>query len=284
MTRLLAISDLHVNRPSNRDAVDALRGAPGDWLLLGGDIGDGPEDLDFVLERMIDRFERVLWVPGNHELWWRRPDEAFGVERYADLIELCQGRGVLTPEDPWPVWTGPGGPVRVAPLFVGYDYTFGGADVPAGRDAVCAWAAEDGIYATDERLLRTDPYPDMAAWCADRVALTEARLEAATDLPLVLLNHYPLRHELVRFGRIRRYLPWCGTAATRDWHTRFPVRVSVHGHLHMRATDWVDGVRFEEVALGYPQHWRQDAGAATYLREILPGRAHVGCGGPVWHP
>jgi hypothetical protein len=49
----------------------------------------------------------------------------------------------------------------------------------------------------------------------------------------------------------------------------------VTGHLHVRRTDWIDGVRFEEVSLGYPRQW-EDAKTVgndinTMLREILPG-------------
>ncbi len=49
----------------------------------------------------------------------------------------------------------------------------------------------------------------------------------------------------------------------------------VYGHTHRRATDVLEGVRFEEVSLGYPRDWAQDAGMAAYLRQILPapGRA-----------
>jgi hypothetical protein len=49
--------------------------------------------------------------------------------------------------------------------------------------------------------------------------------------------------------------------------------VVVSGHLHVRSTRWIEGVRFEEVSLGYPRHWQPDLGAAAYLRQILPGPA-----------
>ncbi len=52
---------------------------------------------------------------------------------------------------------------------------------------------------------------------------------------------------------------------------RFPVKVVVSGHLHIRGTSWRDGVRFEEVSLGYPRQWRAERGIGTYFREILPG-------------
>lgn len=106
-----------------------------------------------------------------------------------------------------------------------------------------------------------------------------SRVSAGPAQPL------PLRRDLVRLYRIPRFIPWCGARATEDWHTRFPVDVVVHGHLHMRATDWRDGVRFEEVAVGYPRHWRAERGFEGYLRTILPRvpAPPQGEGGPVWH-
>jgi hypothetical protein len=117
------------------------------------------------------------------------------------------------------------------------------------------------------------------------VAEAEKRLaEAARRGPLVLINHWPLRRDLVRLRRIPRFSIWCGTRRTEDWHLRFGARVVVSGHLHVRATDWRDGVRFEEISLGYPDHWRGERGATGYLREILPGPAHPGGDAPTtWH-
>ena len=100
----------------------------------------------------------------------------------------------------------------------------------------------------------------------------ERRLEEASGRgKLVLINHFPLRQDLVRLFHIPRFSIWCGTRLTEDWHVRFPVSVVVSGHLHIRSTDWRDGVRFEEVSLGYPRHWRQNRGMDSYLREVLPG-------------
>jgi hypothetical protein len=72
---------------------------------------------------------------------------------------------------------------------------------------------------------------------------------------------------------IPRFSIWCGSRGTADWHLRFGASVVVSGHLHVRSTRWIEGVRFEEVSLGYPRHWRPDLGAGAYLRQILPGPA-----------
>lgn len=282
--KLWAIGDLHVNRPANREAVADLEARPGDWLILAGDVADRIEDVEWALDVLGSRFARLLWVPGNHELWTVPRESERGVARYRRLVEACRERGVLTPEDPWPRWPGEGPPTVIAPCFLLYDYSF----APQGVEDPVAWAAEQGIRAVDERLLHFDPHPSREAWCAERLRITEERLRQVPEgHRIVLINHWPLRRDLVRIYAVPRYVPWCGTRATEDWHRRFPIHVAVHGHLHMRATDWRDGVRFEEVALGYPRHWRQGRGAGAYLREILPGRLRQppagGWGGPVWH-
>lgn len=277
---LWAISDLHLGYAKNRAALDALTARPADWLIVAGDVGETLAQLRDCFDLLTDRFARVLWVPGNHELWTHPVDKettARGVERYRLCVEAARLYGVLTPQDPYATFAGH----TLVPMYLGYDYTW----APPGVTDVAAWAAEAGIVPADERLLHPDPHPSRQAWCAARLDYTRRRLEQL-DGPTVLINHYPLRKDLVRLERIPRFVPWCGTAATEDWHRRYKATVVVTGHLHLRATDWRDGVRFEEVAIGYPRHWKIDRGIDTYLRRILPADGIEappgGEGGPEW--
>ncbi|MCB9682706.1 MAG: metallophosphoesterase [Alphaproteobacteria bacterium] len=282
--RLLATSDLHVNHTGNAQAVKDLAAHPDDWLLVVGDVADRLEHVAWALDQLRQRFAKVIWVPGNHELWSVGPDADRGLLRYARLVDLARRLDVHTPEDGWIRWPGEGPPRAIVPMFLLYDYTFVPDDV--GPDGAVAWAAADGIRATDEVLLHPDPFPSRQAWCAERVARTEALLATVPpDHRTVLVNHWTLRHDLVRLYSVPRYAPWCGTTATEDWHVRHRAEVVVSGHLHMRATDWRDGVRFEEVSLGYPRHWHGERGLASYLRTILPGPDAPGPhhGGPIWH-
>jgi 3',5'-cyclic AMP phosphodiesterase CpdA len=281
--RLLALSDVHVNHGSNLDALAAIGPHPEDWLIVAGDVCERPSELEATLDLLGERFAKLLWVPGNHELWAVGKDAPRGVARYMDLVRICRERGVLTPEDPYIAWPGQHDLVLV-PMFLLYDYTFS----PDGMDpdAARAWAREAGIRCMDEVMLRPDPYPTIDAWCRARVEATERRLDALpAGTRTVLINHWPLRRDLVRLYRIPRFSPWCGTRATEDWHVRYRADVVVTGHLHMRATDWRNGTRFEEVSLGYPRHWTQERGAASYLRTVLPGPPPPpsGFGGPNWH-
>ena len=108
----------------------------------------------------------------------------------------------------------------------------------------------------------------MAEWCRARVAATQARL-AALDGPAVLVSHWPLIPAPVAALRHPAYAPWCGTTLTADWHTRYPVVAAVYGHLHIPRTTYHDGVRFEEVSVGYPREWRRRGAAPPLPRVIL---------------
>ncbi|RIV39106.1 metallophosphoesterase family protein [Micromonospora radicis] len=271
--QLLGVSDLHVSYAENRAVVDALRpDRPDDWLLVAGDVADRFEDVEWALRLLRERFGTVVWAPGNHELWTVPADPVTlrGEARYRQLVELCRRLGVHTPEDPYPVWEGADGPVTVAPLFVLYDYSFlaPGASTKAESLRI---AERSGVVCTDEFLLHPEPYDSREAWCAARVAYTERRLAALPpDRPTVLVNHYPLVREPTDVLWYPEFAQWCGTTRTADWHLRFRAAAVVYGHLHIPRTSWHDGVRFEEVSLGYPREWRRRGDSPQPIRRILP--------------
>jgi predicted phosphodiesterase len=271
--KLFAVSDLHLANRINLQALEALPPHPQDWLILAGDIGEMEEHLQVALVLLSTRFRQLVWVPGNHDLW-TLPSAALplkGEARYQRMVSLCRDFGVLTPEDPYALWPGEDRDYLLVPLFLLYDYSFRPPHIPV--ESAVEWAAESGVVCTDEELLITDPYSSAAAWCAHRCQETEKRLaKAATSgNPMILINHFPLRQDMAQLRRFPRFSLWCGTRRTEDWHTRFPVSVVVYGHMHIRGTHYRDGVRFEEVSLGYPRDWSHKRGLDYYLREILPG-------------
>jgi hypothetical protein len=268
--RLLAISDLHLAHEPNRVALGGMADHPDDWLIVAGDVGERPDHLVLAMRTLTSRFKRIVWTPGNHDLWCR-PDtavDARGEARYRELVAIAQSFGALTPEDPYAEWPDEPG-TFIVPMFLLFDYTFTPGEMSV-EDAV-AWARESGVVCSDEHLLDPRPWPSRAAWCHARCASTEARLEALpAGARTVLVNHWPLRYDLARPPRIPRFSVWCGTMRTEGWPRRYRARVVVSGHLHFRTTLWRQGVRFEEVSLGYPRDWRQERGIDWYVRDILP--------------
>lgn len=277
--RLLAVSDLHVRHEQVRDVVRALRpGSPGDWLLVAGDVGESVADITWALSLLRDRFARVVWVPGNHELWTAPgdPEDLRGELKYRHPVGRCRELGVDTPENPYPVWRGEGGPAVVVPLFLLYDYGF----LPPGafsRAHAMRLADEAGVICTDEFLPDPNPYPSREAWCRARLAATRTRLrDLPAGLPTVLVNHFPLVRDPTRALRRPEFALWCGTTATADWPVRYRAAAVVHGHLHIPRTLRRDGVPHHEVSLGYPREWQRfprPPAVAGPRAGRLPGRA-----------
>jgi len=273
---LLAVSDLHVGFSENRPLVEALKpGTSSDWLIVAGDVGEFVADIEWALRLLSERFAKVIWVPGNHELWTHSRDTITlrGAERYQYLVAMCRRLGVITPEDPYPVWEDDSGPTVIAPLLLLYDYTFRPEGATTKEEGL-AKAYSTGVVATDEMLLHPDPFPSIDAWCDARLAQTERRL---AGLPAgsrtVLVNHFPLVREPTLVLRFPEFAQWCGTVRTADWPRRFNATAVVYGHLHIPRTIWHDGVRHEEVSLGYPREWQRRNTPPRIPRPIIPASA-----------
>lgn len=271
--RLLALSDLHVAYPENREIIENLRPeSEADWLVLAGDVGELFADIEWALRTLSERFATVVWVPGNHELWTHPGDPVRlrGNERYGHLVQLCRSLGVVTPEDPYRVWDGPDGAVTIVPLFLLYDYTF----LPDGaltKKQGLSLAYETGVVCSDESLLHPDPYPSREAWCWARIEASERRLATRDPaLPVIFVNHYPLIRQPTRVLRYPQFAQWCGTTRTADWHLRFNAAAVIYGHLHIPRTTWHDGVPFEEVSIGYPREWQRRQVRPGVPRQIRP--------------
>ena len=268
--RLLATSDLHISHRLNRAALSTLGTYPDDWLIVAGDIGEKSTHLKEALDELLRRFARVIWTPGNHDLWCPAgaTDRTRGLARYEELVSMCRDRGVLTPEDPYvELPFAPG--TWLVPMFLLFDYSFRPSGVAA--EAALDWAREEGVLSGDEWMIDPHPFASIPDWCADRCARTAARLDALpATASTILVNHWPLRYDLARPPRVPRFSIWSGTTRTEDWAKRYRAAVVVSGHLHLRTTLWRDGVRYEEVSLGYPRDWNPARGIDWYLRDLLP--------------
>jgi 3',5'-cyclic AMP phosphodiesterase CpdA len=235
-------------------------------------VAEKTTDIEWTLRMLSARFKTVVWVPGNHELWTLSTDpvQLRGEARYQYLVSMCRRLGVVTPEDRFPVWMGAGGPSVIVPLFVLYDYSFR-PDGTTNKAEALALAYETGIVCSDEAVLYPDPYPSRDAWCHARLEATERRLAGLRPgIRTILVSHFPLTREPTRVLRYPEFAQWCGTDRTADWHLRFSAQAVVYGHLHIPGTSWQDGVRFEEVSLGYPRELDTNPERPRSLRQILP--------------
>ena len=126
--RLLAVSDLHVSHPRNRRWV----GGPA-ARLAGGLAARGRRRGREGRGHRVDAAHAR--GPVRHRRLGARQPRAVGApaatrsscaarRATSTWSALCRELGVITPEDPYPVWTGAGRPAVIVPLFLLYDYTF----------------------------------------------------------------------------------------------------------------------------------------------------------------
>jgi predicted phosphodiesterase len=267
---IYAISDLHLANKVNQKALINLPDYGKDWLTLAGDIGETEEQLRFALSVLKLKFGKIIWTPGNHDLW-TFPLSSYslkGEEKYNKLVAICHEYGVCTPEDKYQIYNSNGQEYCLAPIMTLYDYSFKPNDIQNGKEL--EWAAESGVICADEDLLFSYPYKSVSTWCNIRCTYTEKRLNAIQkDVPIIVINHYPLLKKLGKIYTFPRFSIWCGTTLTEKWLDQFNIEIVIYGHLHIRSSKNIDGIRHEEVSFGYPQDWDKSKGLDFYLRKII---------------
>lgn len=120
--RILCLSDLHTDHPSNFDWVtghcEQLQ--PNDVLIVAGDISHKLSTFRDSLRLLVDRCH-VMFVPGNHEAWLEKNDEKPGssFQKLESIYAVCREEGALVD----PVFIEGSSPVWILPLEAWYDGT-----------------------------------------------------------------------------------------------------------------------------------------------------------------
>ena len=270
---LWAISDLHTGHTGNKPITESLYPASADdWLIVAGDVGERTDEIRWALDLLRKRFAKVIWVPGNHELWTtnRDPMQIFGKARYDYLVNMCDEMGIITPEHPFPVWTEEGGPATIVPMFLLYDYTF----LPAGRRDQGRGAGhrpgtQRGRHRRVPAVLRALRHPRRL------VPRPGVRYPQAARGPR-LDGRRPCWSTTSRWcaspaTRCSTRSSRCGAAPPRPPTGTRATTLSVRSTATCtsRAPPGTTVCGIEEVSVGYPREWRRRK-PYRWLRQILP--------------
>ncbi len=237
--RLFAVSDLHVDYPDNAQWVQSLSrwDYRDDALIVAGDLSHRPHLLGACLGELAARFARVLFVPGNHDLWVLGEDPGkTSLDKLDEVRRLAHDHGATTR-----AWRH--GATLVAPLLGWYDHGFG----EPGEELKQAWM--------DYRACRWPPGYDAA-----RIA---AHLAALDPLPprkgvarTITVSHFLPRLDLIPDyvpARHRILDPVLGSAGIERRLRALGADLHVYGHSHINRDVVLDGVRYVNNAFGYPQ-------------------------------
>src|SRR5580658_1181760 len=119
--RVFALSDIHIDYDVNAKWIANLSIAEyqDDVLILAGDVTDIRRLLDWCLTALGRRFKKVLFVPGNHDLWVIREDrEKNSLQKFDDVCAVVESSGASM--QPFRARG-----LSIIPLLGWYDYSFG---------------------------------------------------------------------------------------------------------------------------------------------------------------
>ena len=232
--RLFATSDLHTDYKENFRWLQELSDTDylQDTLIVAGDISDRLEVIRETLLLLRSKFRKLLFTPGNHELWVRS-EEINSLDKFQRILNLCEELDIATkPLRVDGVW--------VVPLFSWYDGVF--------EPEMRAWA--------DFHFCK---WPDDATPLADYFLRLNKPHLRQYDAPVITFSHFLPRSDLLPPKEYLK-ITWLGhvsICAALDAQIRqLNSRVHVCGHTHTTFDVVIDEVRYVQNAVRYPKERR----------------------------
>jgi Icc-related predicted phosphoesterase len=240
--RVFALSDIHIDHAVNARWIKNLSAADytADLLILAGDVTDILKSLEWCLGLLAARFRKVLFVPGNHDLWvMRDQEEKTSLKKFDQIAAIADSAGVsMSPLH----WSG----LSIYPLLGWYDYSFGEPSTllkAAWMDyRACRWPS-----GFDERRITQH----FASLNETHIARSEGALTEHANQTVITFSHFLPRKDVVPPGR-GLLDPVLGSAGLDHQLRRCKPSLHVFGHSHVNRTLTIDGVTYVNNAFGYP--------------------------------
>lgn len=263
---MYAVSDIHVDYPQNLEWVLGLdcQGYQADVLLLAGDVSEDMMLLERVLRGCVERFAKVMFVPGNHDLWVRRCTHDCSLAKFEGILKLCSELGVAT--EPFE-YAG----VEFLPLFSWYDFSFGSIDRSlrlGWRDFyACSWPESLPDSHAITRYFH-ELNSGVFEWIKTRSAHRDRECHGLAPNPRITCSHFLPAIELMPSWvpeSKRTVYPVLGSVELGAQVRRLAPDVHVYGHSHVNQTIKIDSTHYVNNAFATP---RETSIASKQLRCI----------------
>lgn len=234
--RVFAISDLHIDFEENKSwlAGLSLQDYQRDVLICAGDLSHQLGEVSQALQCLRNRFDAVMYIPGNHELWVNSSSNGTSLDKFRQVMRVAAEEGVLTR----PLHLDD---VSLVPLLAWYDYSFGQPSVDLLRRwadyQLCVWP--DGLTQKD---------------IAQYFLSQNQPLPGDTTKPVISFSHFVPRSDLVPDSGTGGHLrPVLGSEALDVQIRKLGAFMHIYGHYHVNGRQERDGVVYVNNALGYPR-------------------------------
>ena len=235
--RVFAVSDIHIDYEANADWVANLSVSEyqDDVLILAGDVTDTLRKLDWCLNELARRFRKVLFVPGNHDLWVIRDQpHKNSLQKFDEVAAVVRSNGAS-------METFREGDLSIIPLLTWYDYSFGEP------------SAELRSIWMDYRACRWPGGFTEKDVTAHFTALNDDTTPPAGKV--ITYSHFMPRLDLMPAfvpGSGRLLYPVLGSKALDRQLRALRSSLHVYGHSHVNRHKTIDGVTYINNAFGYP--------------------------------
>jgi len=251
--RVFALSDLHIDYQVNAKWVADISAFDyrDDVLILAGDVTDKLRLLEWCLSTLAHRFRKVLFVPGNHDLWVVREGyEKTSLQKFQEVAAVVESSGPsMRPFREHGV--------SIIPLLSWYDYSFGEPSEELKTRWMdyhaCRWPSGFGEK-------------EIAAHFA---ALNNNHAVDAADMRITFSHFLPridvMPHYIPAAKRV--LYPVLGTTQLDRQLRLLNPTIHIYGHSHVNRNVLIDGVCYINNAFGYPSETRITAKQLVCIHE-----------------
>ncbi|MET1255411.1 metallophosphoesterase family protein [Aliikangiella maris] len=240
--RVFAVSDLHVDYLENKKWVARLSNFDyqQDVLILAGDLTDNLPLLGETLSWLVDKFNAVFYVPGNHELWVSRDQYRDSITKFKAVCQLAVDSGAKITAQRM-------NGLVVYPLFSWYDFSFAEPNEKILQSWVdfraCRWPDGWNLADVNHYFLAENKLPDIRQ----------------PDDFVVSYSHFLPRIDVMPFyiPLSQRYIyPVLGSDKLDRQIRQVKPNIHVYGHSHVNQQISLNGIEYINNAFGYPNETR----------------------------
>ncbi|MFT6791201.1 MAG: putative phosphodiesterase [Cellvibrionaceae bacterium] len=256
--RVFAISDLHIDYKANFNWLASLsqNDYRRDILILAGDVSDDEAKLTHCFHRLSEAFFKVMFVPGNHELWVHRHNysnttQISSFDKFNRVCALAKSYGVLTEpyHDDY---------LSIYPLFSWYDFSFG----KPGRDLesqwmdfmACHWGENKTMLEVSNFFLQRNP---------------SARKQPGKTV--ITFSHFLPRIDLIPSSTpssLHFIYPVLGCTRLDQQIRKLGADIHVYGHSHVNRNIHLEGISYHNNAFGYPSENHMTAQKLLCIHQV----------------
>lgn len=234
---MFAVSDIHVDYRENKEWLFSLSSTDylDDVLIIAGDLTDDLKLLEKCFIETSKKFLKVLFIPGNHELWVNRDKVVNSFEKCQQICDLTLNTGVSMRPAHFDS-------LSIVPLFSWYDYSFAKLNEQLKNTwmdfKACIWPDEQQLEEVTRYFLnKNKPHLNIE----NKTVISFSHFLPRIDLMPIYIP--PAYHYLY---------PVLGSESLEQQVRQLMPDIHVYGHSHVNRKVTIDDIQYINNAFGYP--------------------------------